>query len=124
MGVGSEFVQGTLSVSSFNSRVAFPPLLPYLQTDFSPFRLVYLFAFLYLPFLSPQYRTFDWEDILANLSPLLLTIPFSLWFWRNRGDSYDRLSGGGRDIWDARDEEDVERAEEEEEEELLHERNR
>ena len=70
---------------------------------------------------SLQYRTFDWGDVLANLSSLLLTIPFSLWFWRNRGDSYGRLSGGGRDIWDARDEEDVERAEEEEE--LLNERN-
>lgn len=113
MGVGSEFVQGTLSVSRLPLSLSShrPPPRPLASSFFTDSASS-----------LPQYRTFDWGDVLANLSSLVFTIPLSFWFWKDRGDSYGRLAGGGRDIWDARDEEDVERAEEEEE--LLNERNR
>lgn len=50
-----------------------------------------------------QYRTFDWGDVVANLSGLVLTIPASVWFWRSRNglQGQDEM---GEDVWDEREE--------------------
>lgn len=39
-----------------------------------------------------QYRVFDWGDVMANLSSLVFTVPWSVWFWRSgrRGGDVER----------------------------------